>query len=54
MVELADFMEYLDSIMSGIETCVFQFHKNTEYQKKKDNTRAKLLFTLISEKHIIF
>lgn len=52
MVELADFMAYLDSVVSGLETCAFQFNKSSDYQKKKNNTRAKLLSNLISDKNI--
>ena len=34
MVDLADFMANLDQVVSGLEACVFRFHKNFDYESK--------------------
>ena len=48
MVEMADFMAYLDKMMTGFEEYIFRWHKSKEYEKKKVGTRSSVLFDLIS------
>ena len=54
MVELSDFMAYLDSVTSGLDSHVYKYHKQTEYIKKGCCTRSNILYKLMKEKHIIF
>ena len=42
MVELADCMAHLDGVISGLETRVFKFHKNSDYHKKKKQCTSKI------------
>ena len=48
MVELANFMAYLDVVMNGFEDQVFKWHVNTEYEKKVSSKRSDVLFKLVS------
>ena len=48
MVELADFMAYLDTMMSGFEEYVFKWNKSKQYEKNDVGARSKILFELIS------
>ena len=50
MVELSDFMVYLDEVVTGLEAHIFKEHKRKSHEKKKDSTRAQLLYRLLSDK----
>ena len=52
MVELSDFMAYLDEVVTGLESHVFKEHKCKTINKKKDSTRARILYTLILNKQL--
>ena len=52
MVELSDFMAYLDTVTSGLDSHVFKHHKIKDYTKKTSCTRANILYRLIKEKKI--
>ena len=52
MVELSDFMAYLDEVVTGLESHIFKEHKSRTQNKKKDSTRAKLLYGLINDKEL--
>lgn len=50
MVELSDFMAYLDEVVTGLDSHVFKKHKHKVLNKKKDSTRAKILYRLMNDK----
>ena len=50
MVELADFMAYLDKVVTGLESHVFKEYQSKTVIKKKDSTRAKILYNLVTDK----
>ena len=52
MVELSDFMAYLDTVTSGLDSHVFKHHKIKDYTKKTSCTRANILYRLIKEKKV--
>ena len=52
MVELADFMAYLDSIMSGLDSHVFKFYKPNNQKKNSTCIRANLLYDFIKMKEL--
>ena len=49
MVELADFMAYLDTVTSGLEAHAFKYHKTYQQSKSVDSSRATLLYNLIKQ-----
>ena len=54
MVELADFMAYLDNMMTGFEEYVFKWNKSKQYEKNELGARGKILFELISNVNMFF
>lgn len=52
MVELSDFMAYLDTVTSGLDAHVFKHIKCKEYVKKRCCTRPNILYKLMKDKCI--
>ena len=53
MVEMSDFMAYLDVVVTGLDSHVFKLNKDKVVNKKKHScTRRYLIFNLIADKHI--
>ena len=44
MVELSDFMAYLDTVITGLDCQVFKEYKHKEYVKKGCCTRSNILY----------
>ena len=49
MIQLADFMSYLDSVISGFEGYVLVLHKFKDYEKQYDYSRTQVVFNLIKD-----
>ena len=52
MVEMADFMAYLDTVVTGLDAHVFKLQKGKVVNKKKCCTRRNLISDLLNDKHI--
>ena len=52
MVEMADFMAYLDSVVTGLGSHVFKLQKDKVAYKKQNCVRKILIFDLLADKHI--
>ena len=48
MVQLADFMSYLDKVMTAFEEFSCKWHKQKEYEKKLDTSRSCVTFELVN------
>ena len=54
MIELADFMAYLDCVVSGLDSYTFKYHSDVEHDKKTSSTcRARLVYNELV-KHGLF
>ena len=51
LVEMADFMAYLDAVVTGLDSHVFEMKKDKVVNKKQYCTRKNLIFDL-ADKHI--
>ena len=47
MVELAGFMAYLETVLSGVDSYVFKYHTDREYEKKSSTSRTRLVHAMI-------
>ena len=52
MVEMADFMAYLDAVVTGLDSHVFKLQKDKVVSKKQCCTRKNLIHILLTDKHI--
>lgn len=52
MVEMADFMAYLDTVVTGLDSHVFKLQKRKVFNKKQNCTRKNLIFDILANKHI--
>ena len=52
MVELADFMAYLDQVVSGLDLHVFKYHKHSNQIKNSTCMRANLIYNFIKVKKL--
>ena len=52
MVEMADFLAYLDTVVTGINSHVFKMKKDKVVNKKQYCTRKNLIFDVLADKHI--
>ena len=52
MVEMSDFMAYLDVVVTGLDSHVFKLNKDKVVNKKHSCMRKNLIFNLIADKHI--
>ena len=52
MVELADFMAYLDQVVSGLDLHVFKYHKHSNQIKNSTCMRANLIYDFIKTKKV--
>ena len=46
MVEMADFMAYLDEVVTGLDSHVYKIDKDKVVNRKQNCTRKKLPITL--------
>lgn len=47
MVQLANFMSYLDKVVNGVEESAYKWHKSEEYEKRSDTHRTEMIFQLL-------
>ena len=52
MVEMSDFMAYLDTVVTGLDSHVFKMNKERVVDKKRSCTRKNLICSPIADKHI--
>ena len=52
MVDMADFMAYLDRVVTGLDSHVFKLQKEKVSNKKKCCTQRILISDLLADKHI--
>ena len=51
MVEMADFMAYLDTVVTGLDAHVFKLQKGKVVNKRKCCTRRNLISDLLNDKN---
>ena len=52
MVEMADLMAYLDTVVTGLDSHVFKLRKDKVVNKKQRCTRRNLILGLLTDKHL--